>query len=897
MSFLHNILSAEPVPEPVPAPALPPQPSPLPSNAEPVTSFDVMPPPRSQPKHDEPAPDTPKEAGQDDAFPTSATSATRRNPSGSVSSVYSGNKMKHLKKEDGIPLWRKDIQYDFLHLVFYDPTRCFTKYSDGSKGWTFAESYIDAMAKSSKCSKILREKLLPDTEGAISMAMVCLLVNVGRMNTTLNFFPEMRAQLRTYHSIPALQAHQDPNAYKQLQDAPRLKSILKGATEDDPQPSTMEEVRARQRPRTNPVNLVFVMSQYAPKISETHFNPPRDFFDLVMRGSLSSASRARAFLWLIWWYLESDFGYEDSQANPFGKGQLDESDEGTDLLPLKVPSLESLTEEQAALENVDTEEEERFGEVKRKERIAILASEPSPAMTALKRARKEKGLFSARDGGRGSDDESVEAGWPGHAASASASGRPAGVYPDNGSDRTRSPTPPVSHGFQAVNILPPAGDMRINNVLNDDTPEEPQAAPSGSGRKGPGRGNWRRKNKQETVPLAVRGAVPSHHVPLLPNTGQLNFINDAPQHAPLQPATPGSSSTYRPYNTALIPPPSHLSPHQQPLSFQPPATTRDHIPTPSYQSQKRNRGVTQHQSALITHRRQQIDYVLLNRLRRVHARAREAREAEGAVLRAWKRVRSLPADYDSEEEIIKARRRVGEQHGLVVQRAEKDGAGGGGGGGEDWRPPAGKGGKEGAAASGGHDATATEELVGGEAHLVGSPRVLFAGIGTMRSGDPRDIGEEPQSLAQSLRRAFRRLERWQESHLPGQGMIRRREMERMRRGIGVERYYAPAEMLPRGGAQVGAGQWEDGWGVQQEPYGGGREGRGRLGSRNGNGSARKRREQRAVSGLQATRTDGQRDEGSDDDQGGGELDEEEREMLGEVDADEEEEEEEDEEMY
>ncbi|KAK0887301.1 hypothetical protein LTR02_017351 [Friedmanniomyces endolithicus] len=893
MSFLQNILSV--VPEPEPASLHVPQPPPLPSNAEPGASFHVMPPPRSQPKHDEPAPDTPKEGGQDDPFQTSTTSATKRNASGSVSSVYSGNKMKHLKKEDGKPLWRKDIQYDFLHLVFYDPTRCFTKYSDGSKGWTFAESYIDAMAKSSKCSKILREKLLQDTEGAISMAMVCLLVNVGRMNTTLNFFPEMRAQLRTYHSIPALQAHQDPNAYKQLQDAPRLKSILKGATEDDPQPSTMEEVRARQRPRTNPVNLVFVMSQYAPKISETHFNPPRDFFDLVMRGSLSSASRARAFLWLIWWYLESDFGYEDSQANPFGKGQLDDSDESTDLLPLKVPSLESLTEEQAALENVDTEEEERFGEVKRKERIAILASEPSPAMTALKRARKEKGLFSARDVGRGSDDESVEAGRPGHATSASASGRPAGVYPDNGSDHTRSPTPPVSHGFQAVNTLPPAGDMRINNVLNDNTPEEVQAPPSGSGKKGPGRGNWRRKNKQETVPLAVRGTIPSHPVPLLPNTGQLNFINDAPQHAPLQPATPSSSTAYRPYNTTTFPPPSQLSPHhQQSLSFQPPATTRDHIPTPSYQSQKRNRGVTQHQSALITHRRQQIDYMLVNRLRRVHARAREAREAEGAVLRAWKRIRSLPADYDSGEEIIKARRRVGEQQGLVVQRAEKDG----GGGGEEWRPATvGKGGKEGAAAAApvGHETVATEEL---ETHLR-SPRVLFAGIGTMRSGDPRDIGEEAQSLAQSLRRASRRLERWQESHLPGQGMIRRREMERMRRGMVVDGgFYAPVD-LPRGGGQaVGGGRWEDGRGVQQGLYGGGREERGRLGSRNGNGSARKAREQRAVAGFPTTRTAGMVGEGYED-EGGGELDEEEREMLGEVDADEEEEEDEDEdeEMY
>ena len=146
------------------------------------------------PKPEEEAAETPKNDGaQDDdetspkeAVYTSTTTSTRRNASGSVSSVYSGNKMKHLKKEDGIPLWRKDIQYDFLRLVFDNEKRCFTKYSDGTKDHTFAEVYIDAMAKSSKCSKILKEKLLQDTEGAISMAMVCLLVNVGRMNTTLN---------------------------------------------------------------------------------------------------------------------------------------------------------------------------------------------------------------------------------------------------------------------------------------------------------------------------------------------------------------------------------------------------------------------------------------------------------------------------------------------------------------------------------------------------------------------------------------------------------------------------------------------------------------------------------------------------------------------------------------
>ena len=57
---------------------------------------------------------------------------------------------------------------------------------DGTKGHTFADTYIDAMARSSKTSKVLKEKLLADRVGAMSMAMICLLVNVGRMNTTLN---------------------------------------------------------------------------------------------------------------------------------------------------------------------------------------------------------------------------------------------------------------------------------------------------------------------------------------------------------------------------------------------------------------------------------------------------------------------------------------------------------------------------------------------------------------------------------------------------------------------------------------------------------------------------------------------------------------------------------------
>lgn len=116
----------------------------------------------------------------------SATVGTRRQANGTIGSVYSGNKIRHLKKEDGIPLWRKDIQYQFLKLVFEDTTPVFTRYPDGQKKCDFADIYIDAMARSSKTSKILKDKLQNDKPAAISMAMVCLLVNFGRMNTTLN---------------------------------------------------------------------------------------------------------------------------------------------------------------------------------------------------------------------------------------------------------------------------------------------------------------------------------------------------------------------------------------------------------------------------------------------------------------------------------------------------------------------------------------------------------------------------------------------------------------------------------------------------------------------------------------------------------------------------------------
>jgi Ino eighty subunit 1 len=184
-------------------------------------------------------------------------------------------------------------------------------------------------------------------------------------------FPEMRAQLRTYHAIPSLQARQDPHAYKQLQDAPRLKSILKGGCDDRPEPASLDEVKALNVPRTNPVNLLFLICHSAAKIAELHFPPGYEFYDLLMKTNFSSKSRARAFLWLMWFYLESDFTEEGCEENPFGPGV----DYGVDVANQGIPRLEFLTEEEEEQENVDTQEEIEFGYAKQKMRAKIIEAD------------------------------------------------------------------------------------------------------------------------------------------------------------------------------------------------------------------------------------------------------------------------------------------------------------------------------------------------------------------------------------------------------------------------------------------------------------------------------------------------------------------------------------------
>jgi hypothetical protein len=101
-------------------------------------------------------------------------------------SIYVFAKTPQIKKRDGLPLLRGDIQFALLSYIFHDQREVFTSsYSANAPKMTFAELYIESMSRSSKCSRVVREKLMMDLDLAISVAMVSLLVNVGKMNTTL----------------------------------------------------------------------------------------------------------------------------------------------------------------------------------------------------------------------------------------------------------------------------------------------------------------------------------------------------------------------------------------------------------------------------------------------------------------------------------------------------------------------------------------------------------------------------------------------------------------------------------------------------------------------------------------------------------------------------------------
>ncbi|KAG6850314.1 hypothetical protein H0H93_014889 [Arthromyces matolae] len=271
-----------------------------------------------------------------------------------------------LKRGDGEPLTRFDLQYDVLYHVFRDSKAVFTDpYSDSSLAKiTFHDLYIKTILHSPKATKALKDKMTESEIFADDFAMLALLVNVGRINTTMSFFPEMKTTIRTYHPIPALQ-----RTTGNLQDAPRIKHILKSASlkeDNGPPPSTPSDILSRL------------------PIGRAHLDGKADFVDLFINENLSSSSRALAFLWLCYHYLESavenaDDDYDqDGQTNPFANNRRG-----------NIPALMDLSKDEITQENVDTAEEKALAEKLVAQRLQILKTKD--AKETAKQAKVQDG--------------------------------------------------------------------------------------------------------------------------------------------------------------------------------------------------------------------------------------------------------------------------------------------------------------------------------------------------------------------------------------------------------------------------------------------------------------------------------------------------------------------------
>lgn len=94
-----------------------------------------------------------------------------------------------------------------------------------------------------------------------------------------------------------------------------------------------------------------------------------DFLDLFLPIGFSSVSRAGGFLWLCFHYLEA------SLPNPF-------ADEHASRNPGKIPLLRTQSAEEMHLENVDTEQEKKWGEKMRLQRLAFQTNTSSSGKSA-----------------------------------------------------------------------------------------------------------------------------------------------------------------------------------------------------------------------------------------------------------------------------------------------------------------------------------------------------------------------------------------------------------------------------------------------------------------------------------------------------------------------------------
>ncbi|GAA6061390.1 hypothetical protein JCM10212_000650 [Sporobolomyces blumeae] len=285
-----------------------------------------------------------------------------------------------IKKLDSEPLLRQDIQWQVLDSIFADRSFRFTAPVDQHSPpsppiyLNFDQLYLEAILSSIKTTANTRQKLIANPEFAINYCKLCLLVNVGRVNTTLAFYPQMKTALRTYHPVPSLQTEE--TSRKEMSDAPRIKGMLKMAFLDwevNHAPTSLKAVAEKavapeltRGPPTTVVEAIFLVFQEASWVSEKYFPPGFDLWDIFFPSDMPAQPRARAFLTLLHHILEdksflSDF--DPSSPSPVALNPP--------IALVRTPSPDD------PKENVDSESELAFANEMKELRSGVVKTVPA----------------------------------------------------------------------------------------------------------------------------------------------------------------------------------------------------------------------------------------------------------------------------------------------------------------------------------------------------------------------------------------------------------------------------------------------------------------------------------------------------------------------------------------
>ncbi|GAA6031097.1 hypothetical protein JCM8097_004003 [Rhodosporidiobolus ruineniae] len=308
-----------------------------------------------------------------------------------------------IKKLDAEPLLRHDIQWQVLEEIFADRTFRFTAPVDQNAPATdpiylnFDQLYLEAILSSMKTTQNIRTKLISNPKFAMNYCKLCLLVNVGRVNTTLAFYANMKTALRTYHPVPSLQTEEV--SQKEMSDAPRLKGMLKAAYLDweaNNQPTSLQAVAAKKAsgevlrgPPTTVIEAIFLVFNEAGWVSEKYFPEGFDLWDIFFPSNMPARPRAHAFLALMHHILESPTFLSDfTHPSPVALSPPIAIDRG----PANPP------------ENVDTPEELEFAREMQAVRAGVVKT--VPAIQKKEEEAREK-MAKTKE-----KEEAVQAGTP-----------------------------------------------------------------------------------------------------------------------------------------------------------------------------------------------------------------------------------------------------------------------------------------------------------------------------------------------------------------------------------------------------------------------------------------------------------------------------------------------------